>query len=48
MAQILDMVGNVVPCCGRCNKAQNDMSLEEFKALVVNIYGHSCAPHPPD
>jgi hypothetical protein len=41
-------INNVVPCCGRCNKAKNDMSLEEFKALVVNIYEHSCAPHPPD
>lgn len=31
---------NVVPCCGNCNKAKMDMSEENFKELVTNIYNY--------
>ncbi len=30
--------GNVVTCCKRCNAAKMDMSVEEFKQLITNIY----------
>lgn len=29
---------NVVPCCVNCNKAKNDLTVEQFKELVTNIY----------
>lgn len=31
---------NVVPCCGRCNRAKDTMDVEEFKVWVVQIYKH--------
>lgn len=31
-------VTNCVPCCGRCNSAKNDMSVDEFKDLVERIH----------
>ena len=34
------LLENVVPCCGRCNKAKNIMTTEEFKAWVCRIYEH--------
>lgn len=29
---------NVVPCCGRCNKAKSDMKIEEFKAWIARVH----------
>lgn len=29
---------NVVPCCGRCNTAKMDYTVEEFKEWVKNLY----------
>lgn len=31
-------VGNVVSCCTRCNRAKNDMTVEEFKDHVERLY----------
>lgn len=31
---------NVVPCCGKCNKAKLDMSVKEFKEHIIKIYKH--------
>lgn len=33
-------IDNVVPACGRCNEAKNNMAQEEFKAWVCRIYEH--------
>lgn len=33
-------INNCVPCCGRCNAAKNNMTLDEFKNLVYNIYNN--------
>lgn len=33
-------LGNIVPCCKRCNVAKNDMPLEEFLTLVERISAH--------
>lgn len=32
--------GNVVPCCGTCNKAKLDTPPDEFKAWVCRVYEH--------
>jgi hypothetical protein len=29
---------NVVACCGTCNQAKNDLSLDEFKEWIVKCY----------
>ena len=31
-------ISNSVTCCGRCNQAKNDMSVEQFFTLVEAIY----------
>lgn len=31
-------IDNVVPCCKNCNFAKNDLSLDQFKKLIHNIY----------
>lgn len=31
---------NSVPCCKRCNQAKNNMTLDEFKSLIVSIYNN--------
>lgn len=31
-------IGNVVPCCKRCNAAKSNLSKDEFLNLVVNIF----------
>jgi hypothetical protein len=33
-------IGNIVPCCGSCNKAKQCMSESEFKAFISRIYNH--------
>ena len=33
-------LGNVVPCCMRCNSAKNNMTVEEFKEHIKRIYNH--------
>jgi hypothetical protein len=35
------VVGNVVPCCARCNVAKNNMSVEEFSAMLDRIRMHN-------
>ncbi len=37
-------IGNVVPCCKRCNQAKNDMSQEEFFKWIRRIYKHYKKP----
>ncbi len=32
--------GNVVPCCGTCNKAKNAMTLAEFRAWIDKVHAH--------
>ena len=32
--------GNVVACCGQCNRAKTDMSVEEFRQWVTSVYEH--------
>lgn len=34
--------GNVVPCCGICNKMKNNYSLEFFKSHIEKIYKTMC------
>lgn len=29
---------NCVPCCTECNKAKNNMSVEEFKTWIIRLY----------
>ena len=31
-------IDNCVACCGRCNTAKNDMTLEEFKDWIGKVY----------
>lgn len=31
---------NCTPCCGRCNTAKSDMTLEEWKAHILRIVSH--------
>jgi len=31
-------IDNVVPCCIGCNRAKSTMTIEEFRALIKNIY----------
>ena len=31
---------NCVACCKRCNVAKNDMSLKEFKDMIISIYSN--------
>ncbi len=33
--------GNVVSCCGRCNRAKGTMSREEFLAWVERVHAHN-------
>ena len=33
-------IGNVTPCCTRCNKAKNDMSVTEFLNWVIKVFNH--------
>ena len=35
------VIGNVVPCCKRCNQAKNDMTCDEFLEWVNRVYKHS-------
>ena len=35
------IMGNVVSCCKYCNRAKSDLSLDEFKILITNIYHHT-------
>ncbi len=32
------IISNVVPCCKRCNASKNDMTIEEFKNHIRNLY----------
>ena len=32
------ILGNVVPCCGACNKAKQCMSEDEFKSFISRVY----------
>jgi hypothetical protein len=32
------IIGNVVPCCIQCNKSKNNLTLDEFKIWIFNIY----------
>lgn len=29
---------NCVPCCSKCNYAKHEMSVEEFKEYITNVY----------
>lgn len=31
-------LSNVVPCCGKCNRAKNTASFEEFKCWITKVY----------
>jgi len=33
--------GNVVPCCGECNYAKQDLSVDDFLASVARIQAHN-------
>ena len=33
-------IGNVVPSCGHCNKAKNDMPYKEFLDWIKRVYDH--------
>jgi hypothetical protein len=37
------VLGNIVPCCKRCNLGKNDMTKDEFFEWVQRIYFHSVA-----
>lgn len=32
--------GNVVPCCGRCNRAKFKDTPKDFKSLIITIYNY--------
>ena len=32
--------GNIVTCCWKCNAAKNDMSIEEFKTWIKEVYNY--------
>lgn len=32
--------GNVVPCCGECNKGKRDLPLDEFIDWIIRVYDH--------
>jgi hypothetical protein len=34
------VLGNVRPCCGRCNEAKMDLSDSDFKEWVERVYKH--------
>lgn len=34
-------IGNVVPCCGRCNEGKMDLSQDEFLSWIERVYKHS-------
>lgn len=34
------VLDNVVPCCGKCNRAKHMLSQKEFLDLIVSIYKH--------
>jgi hypothetical protein len=34
------VIGNVRPCCSRCNEAKNDVSEEEFSQWICAAYSH--------
>lgn len=38
--------GNLVPCCKTCNIAKNTMTLAEFRAWAVRLYGELMAKMP--
>lgn len=38
-------LGNVVPCCKRCNFAKNDLSVTEFKSHIELIYNNFVKGH---
>lgn len=31
---------NVVPCCGKCNKAKSNLTVSDFSDLITRIYNH--------
>lgn len=32
------IIKNVVPCCKKCNQAKMNLTIDEFKSLIVSIY----------
>lgn len=34
------IVGNVVACCGNCNKAKGTMQIEEFRWWIIQVNNH--------
>lgn len=34
------ILGNVVPCCSKCNTAKLDMTVDDFKQWVTDVYNH--------
>jgi hypothetical protein len=32
------ILGNVTPCCRRCNQAKNDMTFDEFRNWITKVY----------
>lgn len=37
-------VDNVVPCCGRCNRAKHVVNIDDFLAWVSQVYNHCVLP----
>ena len=33
-------LGNVVSCCGRCNRAKGTMHVDEFRKWIAAVHGH--------
>ena len=40
------IAGNVVPCCYPCNIAKHEMTYEEFKQHILNVYLHWIVSSP--
>ena len=38
------ILGNVVPCCKRCNQARNDMTVDEFLQWITKVYNWNRDP----
>jgi len=34
------VIGNVVPCCGKCNRAKDTMTTEQFRVWLCKAYEH--------
>lgn len=39
-SKIVDLSGNMVPCCETCNRAKLKMSVSEFRSWIERVYNH--------